>query len=269
MHKNDRRKHPLGEFTIAMRFLHEESQKLWLKVDRLEEKIKQLTVEENALETPFKPHVKPHIPPSIPTPPKPKEKSRLKGLSSRPIHVMIDNSNVHLGFQRVAQTSNTPQILTLSYPRLLLLLQQDRVLERCVVVASESHANMPTQRFFHQIGWTPPKVELFILPRIFVDPSEFRRKEQGVDELLQVQILLSIVDSRQPKTLVLVTGDGNYDVTSHGFPGIVARALDKGWNVELWVWRRALSNAYKSSGNPRFKIVELDPFFEYLSEIDR
>ena len=98
-------------------------------------------------------------------------------------------------------------------------------------------------------------------------------------------------------TIVLATGDGNpgdyppfsafagndaglsgADVRAAGFPGTVRAALRRGWTVELVAWAGGLSGAWRamldeerqrskaSEVEERFKIVELEPYAEWLWE---
>lgn len=93
--------------------------------------------------------------------------------------------------------------------------------------------------------------------------------EQGVDEILHMKMLESIVDAEEPATMVLATGDANVAEYSPGFMKMVERALHKGWNVELVAWRESMSGAYRNKAfqkkwQAQFMIVELDDFQEDL-----
>jgi len=213
MHRNDKRTSTLGNLDAPIEFLKKESDQLYQAISRIDKKLLSLSGNDSN-----------SVPSSQYTQTQ-KPRKKIGGLSKGPIHIMIDNSNLWLGFNKVASRLNVPsKIVSLNYNRLKLLLQQGRKVDRCVVVASEAQGKIATLRFFNALGWTRPLVELYIIPRVIVGTSKSsKRKEQGVDEVLQVQMLLSLLDS-PPKTLVLVTGDGNLDI-AQGFPGIVARAV--------------------------------------------
>jgi hypothetical protein len=96
--------------------------------------------------------------------------------------------------------------------------------------------------------------------------------EQGVDEILQMKMLESLVDTKEPATIVLASGDAAEAEYSGGFLKNVERALEKGWHVELVSWRCGLSRDYRSSKfttkwKGQFTIVELDDFSEELLAI--
>jgi hypothetical protein len=93
--------------------------------------------------------------------------------------------------------------------------------------------------------------------------------EQAVDEILHLKILESVVDAKEPSTIVLATGDAAEAEYSGGFLKMVERALGKGWRVELVSFRRNTSGAYRkrefrARWGQAFKTIELDEFAEEL-----
>lgn len=99
-----------------------------------------------------------------------------------------------------------------------------------------------------------------------------RMIEQGVDEILHLKILESIVDTETPSTIVLATGDAAQAEYSQGFMAMVERALKKGWRVELVSWSQNISMMYskkewKETWGERFRVVFLDDYAEELLEM--
>jgi hypothetical protein len=93
--------------------------------------------------------------------------------------------------------------------------------------------------------------------------------EQAVDEILHMKLLESLVDTQQPSTIVLASGDAAEAEYSGGFLKNVERALTKGWKVELVAWSSGLSRDYTSKEflrrwKGRFSIILLDDFSEEL-----
>jgi hypothetical protein len=95
--------------------------------------------------------------------------------------------------------------------------------------------------------------------------------EQCVDELLHLKMLESLVDTDEPSTMVVATGDAAKAEYSEGFLKMIIRALKKGWKVELVAWAKSISAEYRR--NPfvsqwvpsgQFRIIELDEYAEYL-----
>ncbi|KAK4548785.1 hypothetical protein LTR36_008558 [Oleoguttula mirabilis] len=99
-----------------------------------------------------------------------------------------------------------------------------------------------------------------------------RMIEQGVDEILHLKILESIVDTDAPSTIVLATGDAAQAEYSQGFMAMVERALKKGWKVELVSWSKNISMMYSrrewvETWGDRFRVVFLDDYAEELLEM--
>ena len=96
--------------------------------------------------------------------------------------------------------------------------------------------------------------------------------EQGVDEILHLKILESLVDAKTPSTIILATGDAAEAEYSDGFMKMVERALQKGWTVELVSFTMTTSFAYKrkefrSKWGSKFMSIELDDYVEHLLDI--
>ena len=99
-----------------------------------------------------------------------------------------------------------------------------------------------------------------------------RMIEQGVDEILHLKILESVVDTDVPGTIVLATGDAAQAEYSEGFMAMAYRALKKGWTVELVSWSKNISAMYTKrewvqAWGDRFKVVLLDDYAEELLDM--
>lgn len=99
-------------------------------------------------------------------------------------------------------------------------------------------------------------------------PGE-RWVEQGVDEILHLKILESLLDTDEPATIVLATGDAAEAEFSGGFMRMVERALQRGWRVELVSFSQVTSYAYqrkefRSRWGNQFRIIALDDYVEEL-----
>lgn len=96
-----------------------------------------------------------------------------------------------------------------------------------------------------------------------------KRAEQGVDEVLHLDMLQSIVDSPAPSTMVVASGDAAEAEFSDGFYKQVERALRNGWKVEVVAFKANIGRAYRdaqrnSRWGSSFRIIELDDFVELL-----
>lgn len=100
-------------------------------------------------------------------------------------------------------------------------------------------------------------------------PAPEKWVEQAVDEVLHLKILESIVDSDDPSTMVVATGDAAKAEYSEGFMKMIVRALKKGWSVELVAFSKSISSEYRSASflntwKSKFRIIMLDEWAQYL-----
>lgn len=122
----------------------------------------------------------------------------------------------------------------------------------------------------HKAKHTAPRVRK--VPRLAPVESETaaeRWVEQGVDEILHLKILESLLDTDEPATIVLATGDAAEAEYSGGFMRMVERALQRGWAVELVSFSQVTSSAYRRKEfrvkwGLRFQVIELDGYIEEL-----
>ncbi|KAJ5206129.1 hypothetical protein N7491_003252 [Penicillium cf. griseofulvum] len=220
-------------------------------------------------------------------------------IDSRPIHVFVDMSNIMVGFHDSVKVSrNIPlsariRRVHMSFANLALIMERGREATKRVLVGSD---RLPSVDEAERLGY-----EANILERVHkvkvttphrnhkfrknpgsgsqgassgpetVAASGERWVEQGVDEILHLKILESILDTEHPATIVLATGDAAVAEFSGGFMKMVERGLQRGWNVELVSFSQGTSYAYRKKEfrirwGDQFKLVELDRYLEELFE---
>ncbi|KJF60116.1 uncharacterized protein CIMG_10809 [Coccidioides immitis RS] len=230
-------------------------------------------------------------------------------ISSNGIHIFVDISNVMVGFhdcikiaRDIPTTVRVPR-LPLSFHNLSLVLTRGRPVSKRVIVGSD---RFPAIDEAEKLGYetnilvrvqklkeaTPQKNQVS-KGRGTVGakccgnkqqdqssgsesssnkPVPEKWVEQAVDEILHLKILESIVDTDEPSTIVLVTGDAAEAEYSQGFMKMVERALMKGWTVELVSFSCTISRAYtgkafRSKWGSKFSIIELDRYAEHLLDM--
>lgn len=214
------------------------------------------------------------------------------------IHVFVDFSNLSIGFNNYMKMIDgipldiRTRFKNLSFEALVLLMERQRPVSKRVLAGSLPF--VPAFGMAKAIGY-----ELNVLDKVFkakevktptrgkinkstrlanssypssgsetTGNSAYTTEkwvEQGVDEILHLKILESVVDVEIPTTMVLGTGDGAVAEYSQGFYAMVERALRKGWNVELVSWSHNIGHAYKKRSfrnqwSQQFKIIELDGY---------
>lgn len=183
--------------------------------------------------------------------------------------------------------------LPLSFQNFSLILERGRSAAKRVLVGSDRIAAISESE---QLGYeanilnrvqkikqlTPRQVKSRRNPRITYqdgghssetnDAPEERWVEQGVDEILHLKILESLLDTDEPATIVLATGDAAEAEYSGGFMKMAERALLRGWRVELVSFSQVTSYAYRkkefrSRWGSQFQLILLDDYIEELLKI--
>ncbi|KAL4993392.1 hypothetical protein BDV10DRAFT_199666 [Aspergillus recurvatus] len=198
--------------------------------------------------------------------------SKKLDILARPIHVFVDMSNIMVGFHDTMKISRNISVQTrirrlpLSFQNFSLILERGRSAAKRVLVGSDRIAAINESE---QLGYetnilnrvqkikqlTHRQVKFRRNPRITSqdgghssetnDAPEERWVEQGVDEILHLKMLESLLDADEPATIVLATGDAAEAEYSGGFMKMVERALQRGWRVELVSFSQVTSYAYK------------------------
>ncbi|RHZ73150.1 hypothetical protein CDV55_108963 [Aspergillus turcosus] len=219
--------------------------------------------------------------------------------ASRPIHVFVDMSNIMVGFHdSVKLARNIPvktriRRLPLSFQNFSLILERGRPAAKRVLVGSDRFAAIDeSQKLGYEANildrvhkvkhLTRRQLKYRKNPRVSSqeggsgsetnDAPEERWVEQGVDEILHLKILESLVDTDEPATIVLATGDAAEAEFSGGFMKMVERALQRGWNVELVSFSQVTSFAYRrkefrAKWGKQFRFIALDEFNEELLDM--
>ncbi|KLJ09821.1 hypothetical protein EMPG_14751 [Blastomyces silverae] len=236
----------------------------------------------------------------------PSAKPRKPNFHPAGVHIFVDISNISVGFHDCIKIARAIPInvrvprVPLSFHNFSLILERGRSISKRVLVGSD---RFPAINEAEEIGY-----EINILERVQkpkdctprkkkflggngngrcngakgnnaqgqssgsetnAGPRPERWVEQGVDEILHLKILESLVDSEAPSTIVLATGDAAEAEYSDGFLKMVGRALQKGWAVELVSFSTTTSRAYRrkefrSQWGSQFKLIKLDEYVEHL-----
>ncbi|KAJ5138537.1 uncharacterized protein N7515_003385 [Penicillium bovifimosum] len=215
-----------------------------------------------------------------------------EGIDSPPIHVFIDMSNILVGFHDAVKASRSIPLSTrirrihMSFSNLALIMERGRQTAKRVLVGSD---RLPSIDEAESLGYETNILERVQkksgtprLEKVWKDglPSKGTiggpetvaapgRVEQGVDEILHLKMLESLIDTDKPATIVLATGDAAAAEFSGGFMKMVERALRRRWKVELVSFAQGTSYAYRrkefrNQWGDQFQLIELDPYVEEL-----
>ncbi|GAB1317226.1 NYN domain-containing protein [Madurella fahalii] len=229
-------------------------------------------------------------------------------VAREPIHIFVDLSNITIGFYNsMKEHRGIPEkrrvvAPAFSFKNFDTILTRDRNVTKRIVAGSLSNTHVKKWPEY-MLQARDLKYEMNILQRVLKPASPSRKRkskngarepespasgpdtsgddaylqpmkqgEQGVDELLHLKILQSAMDTPNPGTMVLATGDAASAEYSDGFKKNIERVLALGWHIELYGWRRNISSAWREpefaeKWQHQFKIVELDEFCEELFDM--
>lgn len=177
------------------------------------------------------------------------------------VHIFWDNSNIFIPARYVAaRRDGTLQEshVRIQFDRLYDLARAGRPVGSAVCVGS-----------------VPPELEavwerlrgIGIDVELYERGSESRR-EQGVDQCLQVHMLRRLADVQPPQVAVLLTGDGaGYD-DGVGFHADLERMADAGWGIEVIAWDVACRRVLKEWAEQVGVYVPLEDFFGSVTFIE-
>ena len=154
--------------------------------------------------------------------------------------------------------------MLLSPSRLLQLVSDGgSTVEQAIVVGSYEKTPSVKWETWEHAGWKHRLLQ------------KVNGKEQAVDDVLHCSMYQLLADPvlsfAEPRTLVLLTGDGNDNDGRTTFLDVVQKALLHNvhglkWRVHLWAWKAGLSAVYKKLKDPNFKIFYLDDYRDELNE---
>ena len=162
---------------------------------------------------------------------------RLKERMSKKVHMFVDVSNILLGAQFM-KTGERDHNISIAVPNIVELVTGLRSAEQRVAVGSIPSRENPFWREWEQLNF-----KIYVMERV---GATGHTREQGVDDVLHAQMLQTVSSNySSPRTVVLLTGDGNSNYERTSFPEVLERAMINGWSVELWSWSLSTSNVYK------------------------
>ncbi|KAF3406867.1 hypothetical protein DPV78_001661 [Talaromyces pinophilus] len=209
------------------------------------------------------------------------------------VHVFVDASNISIGLhdsykiQHGIPVTTHIKRLPLSFYNFSLILERGRSVAKKVLAGSDRFAAInEAEKLGYEVNilsrvhkakeYTPRQLKF----RNALGPggssetgsSSERWVEQCVDEILHLKMLESLIDTDEPATIVLATGDAAEAEYSGGFLRMVERALQKGWSVEVVSFAMNTSFAYKrkefrAKWGERFRMINLEDYVEEMLDM--
>eukprot|EP00619_Florenciella_sp_RCC1007_P017581 CAMPEP_0205946876 /NCGR_PEP_ID=MMETSP1325-20131115/69269_1 /ASSEMBLY_ACC=CAM_ASM_000708 /TAXON_ID=236786 /ORGANISM="Florenciella sp., Strain RCC1007" /LENGTH=612 /DNA_ID=CAMNT_0053317963 /DNA_START=67 /DNA_END=1905 /DNA_ORIENTATION=+ len=202
------------------------------------------------------------------------------------IHIFVDNSNIFFGAQCVPDPSQPgrykqDRAVRMRCRRVHDLVTLERDPKQMVVFGSVSRGTMARLAGRGSVftSWEKEGYKSCVCERNADNNEKYAAGGSGgslVDDALIAQMYTTLLTYKnEGRTLVLLTGDGNSnhgDEHSPSFLKVVHHAIDNGWKVEVWCWKRTCSLAYKSlarelASDPCFSLIYLDEYRDEITEV--
>ena len=206
------------------------------------------------------------------------------------VHIFVDNSNIFGGGQEVPDNTQPSGYRLDRSVRVLCRKLHDVVtLERTaaqkVVFGSVSQGTMARLAGGSVFkSWEKEGYKSCVCARNDDNKEGYAGGSKGsiVDDALIAQMYTTIMTYKNEngwngRTLVMCTGDGNPnhgDEHSPSFFKVVQHAIECGWRVEVWAWKKTCSPNYLTlardhAGDPCFSLMYLDESREEITETKR
>ena len=178
------------------------------------------------------------------------------------VFVYWDNSNIFISAQEVAaerEGETARSRVRIHFRNLLKLVRREREIERATAVGSIPPELRGVWNRLENEG-----VEVALLER-----GSPHGREQGVDQLLQTQMLRDTIDyNGDPGAAVLLTGDGSGFSDGVGFHADLKRMHGKGWKVEVLSWRHSCARRMREWAEENGRFIALDDYYDNVTFLE-
>ena len=175
------------------------------------------------------------------------------------VFIYWDNSNIFIGAGHVAEEreGNSARYRTrISFNNLLKLAHAERPIEKAVAVGS---VPPELRHVWNRLEHENVRVEL-------LERGSHTNTEQGVDQVLQVEMLRDFADyNGNPGIVVLLTGDGKGFYDGIGFHADIERMHRKGWRIEVLSWQYSCNPRMQEWVKKNGLFIALDDFYESIT----
>ena len=175
------------------------------------------------------------------------------------VFIYWDTSNIFISAQEAAAEREGEQVrsrMRIHFRNLLALARANRPVQHAVAVGS-----IPPEmrQVWNRLENEDVTVEL-------LERGQVQGGEQGVDQLLQTQMLRDTVDyNGDPGIAVLLTGDGSGFADGVGFHADLERMHGKGWRIEVLSWRHSCNRRMREWAENVGQFIALDDYYESIT----
>lgn len=177
------------------------------------------------------------------------------------VYIFWDNSNIFIPMKYVAnrrEGSWAESGIRVQFDHLFQLAHASRNVLRGVCVGS---VPPELEGVWKRLRATGINVELY-------ERGVDSKKEQGVDQCLQVHMLRALADVKPPVTAVLLTGDGAGYEDGVGFWADLERMSKAGWGIEVLSWDIACNKKLRAWAQRSGVYVALEDHYESITFLE-
>ena len=178
------------------------------------------------------------------------------------VFIYWDNSNIFISAREAAvelEGENTRLRVRVHFRNLLELARAGREIEHAVAVGS---VPPELRQVWNRLGNAGVTVQL-------LERGAMGGQEQGVDQMLQVQMLRDMADHNgDPGIVVMLTGDGAGFADGVGFHADLERMHRRGWRIEVVSWRHSCNHRMREWAEERGRFIALDDFYASVTYLE-
>lgn len=185
-------------------------------------------------------------------------------MTARPAGVCLfwDNSNIYLSAKRHAalvEGALAKNHLRIQFENLYRVATVGRRVTKAYCVGS-----VPPE--LDEV-WKRMRADTGIAPELYERGAQ-SRKEQGIDQCLQVWMLRALSDIAPPQVAVLLTGDGAGYTDGAGFHADLERMHQRGWGIEVVSWKLACAAKLKTWAETVGVYVALEDHYQSVTFVE-
>lgn len=178
----------------------------------------------------------------------------------KPLCVYVDNSNIYIGGQTIAEKAGEDPVLMRIFFKNFIFLVTEGMMEFDEMVWGGSGPEGIEEIF---TGMKTKGVDLQIIPR----------KNEGENETVDMAIQLSMYRHNRkyreaPGTIVLCTGDGKGYEDEKGFLYDLQAFAEDGWKIHVYSWDCACHAALKDFASRFGKYHSLEEHYKAITFIE-
>jgi len=179
-----------------------------------------------------------------------------------PVYFFLDFSNIAISASQLAAKNGdgfySDHRIRLHCDNLRALAERGRQWQSGFAAAGFSNPQSNIKQHFDRAG-----IKMHLSER-----GLSTRREQNVDQLIQLEMWKLLQRHCPPGVVVLATGDGAGAIDGEGFIPTLKYLREQGFDIEVMSWEHSLNPCLRSWAESNGRSILLNPFYENLTFVD-